>query len=97
MTVKKKKKTFVHLFTHKEGQVTPVTDLHHWRFSWKMHFTIWLLQDIKPHGNHGILIKLSSLIRLYNSFFYNSLTIKQVIPVSSTKSFIWKSFASYIW
>ncbi len=49
----------------------------------KMRFTKWLLQGIKPHVvNHGILTKLSSLIHLYSSFFYNSLTIKQ----RSTKS-----------
>ncbi len=54
--------------------------------------TKWLLQGIKPHVvNHGILTKLRCLIHLYSSFFffYNSLTIKQVIPVRSTKSFIW--------
>ncbi len=42
---------------------------------------------------HGILTKLSSLIHLYSViflfFFYNSLTIKQVIPVSSNKSLMW--------
>ncbi len=45
-----------------------------------MDFTKWLLQGIKLHAvSHGILTKLSSLIHLYSSF-YNSLTIKQVIP-----------------
>ncbi len=66
-------------------KVTPVTvsvdSDSNTQFSWKMHFTKWLLQGIKPHVvNHGILTKLTSLIHLYSSFFffYNSLTTKQL-------------------
>ncbi len=53
----------MHLFTHKEGQVTPVTVTPVTIFMKRLKWLKWLLQGIKPHFvNHGILTKLSSLI-----------------------------------
>ncbi len=54
--------TFVHLFTHTEGETSDSnTQLK------KMHYTKCLLQGLKPHVvNHGILTKLSS----FNPFVF---------------------------
>ncbi len=75
---------FMHLFTQKDCDTS---DNCHQKFI--------LHNFCCKISNHmlSIMIKLSTLIHLYFIyiciFLYNSLTIKQVMPVTSTKSFIW--------
>ncbi len=52
-----------------------------------MHFTTWILQDIKPHVvSHGILNKLSSLLHLYSIFNNKAKKYKEIVTLKCFSS-----------